>query len=217
MNKLEIIASCEAFVKERMKDYEPGHDWQHTDRVRRLALRINEKEGGDPFFVELIALLHDVGDFKFFKGDEKEAETFIREKLLSFGADQETAERVVDSTQRVSFKGSGVKETMESPEGKIVQDADRLDAMGAIGAARCFSYGAVNHRPLYDPDKPPTTHETFEEYKKYKSTSLNHFYEKLLLLKDRMNTETGKELAEGRHKFLETYVEQFLAEWNGER
>jgi len=217
MNKKEIISKTETFVRERMQEYDPAHDWMHVDRVRNLALRIAKHEDGDAFIIELTALLHDVLDFKLFKGKKVEGERLVTDVLISAGADAETSNKVVDVIQRVSFKGSGVKDDMPYLEGKIVQDADRLDALGAIGIARCFYVGAQRETPIYDPNIKPVTHESFEMYKSYKGTSINHFYEKVLLLKDRMHTDTAKKIAEGRHAFIETYLEQFLAEWDGER
>lgn len=218
MDSTDLIKQTESFIKERTKTNEPGHDWQHVDRVRNMALRIAKNEGGDALVIELGALLHDVADHKFHGGDTTVGANVAREFLASHGLDQDTIERVAHIVEHVSFKGAGEPNRIASIEGKIVQDADRIDAIGAIGAARCFSYGAKQGRPLYDPEGVTVENATAKQNKNRKaSSSLHHFYEKLLLLKDRMNTETGKKIAEARHEFLEQYVEQFLAEWKGER
>lgn len=218
MNHRKLIERTESFVKEKVGRNEPGHDWQHVDRVRNMALRIAKSEGGDPLVIELGALLHDVADHKFHGGDSTVGGNVAREFLASQNVEPDTIDRVAHIVEHISFKGAGEPNRIASLEGKIVQDADRLDAMGAIGVARCFSYGAKESRPLYDPEGVTVENATAEQNKNRKaSSSLHHFYEKLLLLKDRMNTKTGKETAEGRHAFTEKYLEQFLAEWNGDR
>lgn len=190
-----------------------GHDWHHINRVRRLAKQIAAAEGANEELAELAALVHDISDWKFHNGDDsvgpREAERLLREE----GAAPEVIEQVVDIVRTISYKGAGVVTAMNSLEGKCVQDADRLDAIGAIGIARCFAYGGHAGRSMYDPDEPPVMHATAEAYKASKGHSLNHFYEKLFLLKDRMNTPTGLALAEERHQFMEEYVRQFLKEW----
>jgi uncharacterized protein len=167
--------------------------------------------------VELAALVHDIADWKFHGGDDaigpRQAEQLLRQE----GASEEVIDQVVDIVATISFKGAGVRTEMKTLEGKCVQDADRLDALGAIGIARCFAYGGHAGRSMYDPDVPPVLHDTAEAYKAAKGTSLNHFYEKLLLLKDRMNTATGYALAQELHRFMEEFVERFLEEWNGAR
>lgn len=192
-----------------------GHDWHHINRVRRLAKQIAAVEGANQELAELAALVHDIADWKFHNGDDsvgpREAERLLSEE----GATPEVIEQVVDIVRTISYKGAGVVTAMNTLEGQCVQDADRLDAIGAIGIARCFAYGGHAGRLMYDPGEPPVMHATAEAYKASKGHSLNHFYEKLFLLKDRMNTATGRALAEERHKYMEAFVERFLAEWNG--
>lgn len=192
-----------------------GHDWHHINRVRRLAKQIAAAEGANQELAELAALVHDIADWKFHNGDDsvgpREAERLLSEE----GATPGVIEQVVDIVRTISYKGAGVVTAMNTLEGQCVQDADRLDAIGAIGIARCFAYGGHAGRLMYDPNEPPVMHATAEAYKASKGHSLNHFYEKLFLLKDRMNTVTGRELAEERHKYMEAFVERFLAEWNG--
>lgn len=193
-----------------------GHDWHHINRVRRLAKRIAAAEGADQNVAELAALVHDIADWKFHQGDEgigpREAERLLRNE----GAAPEVIEQVVDIVRTISFKGAGVVTPMKTLAGRCVQDADRLDAIGAIGIARCFAYGGHAGRSLYDPDEAPVMHATAEAYKASKGHSLNHFYEKLFLLKDRMNTATGRAMAEARHRYMEEFVRRFLKEWEGE-
>jgi len=193
-----------------------GHDWHHINRVRRLAKQIAAAEGANQELAELAALVHDIADWKFHNGDDsvgpREAERLLSEE----GATPEVIEQVVDIVRTISYKGAGVVTAMNTLEGQCVQDADRLDAIGAIGIARCFAYGGHAGRLMYDPDEPPVMHATAEAYKASKGHSLNHFYEKLFLLKERMNTATGRTLAEERHQFMEEFVERFLAEWDGQ-
>ncbi len=193
-----------------------GHDWHHVDRVRRVALRLADAEGADRFIVELAALLHDVADWKFHGGDETAGPRAAREWLASLDVDAGTIEHVCEIVAGLSFKGAGVATEMPTIEGRVVQDADRLDALGAIGVARTFAYGGHRGQPLHDPDAAPVLHESFAAYKEPGGTSLNHFHEKLLLLKDRMQTESGRRWAETRHAYVEEFVERFLSEWNGE-
>ncbi len=187
-----------------------GHDWWHVWRVWRLARRIAEVEGGDLYVVELAALGHDVEDHKLGRPPGTLA-TWLEEA----GVDGASAARVVEIAQRVSFKGAGVADEMPTLEGQIVQDADRLDALGAIGIARTFAYGGAKGRLLYDPSESPQLHGSFEEYKNAGSSSLMHFYEKLFLLKDRLHTPAARAIARERHAFMEQFVERFLAEWSG--
>jgi uncharacterized protein len=194
-----------------------GHDWFHIERVRNVALAIAREEGADLFVVELAALLHDVADWKFAGGDHEAGPRAAREWLKSLGVPQPTIDHVTTVIAGLSFKGAGVETPMSTIEGRCVQDADRLDAIGAIGIARAFAYGGHKGRAMYDPDVPPQPHASFEAYKKNTGPTINHFYEKLLLLKARMNTETGKRLAEQRHAVLEEFLEEFFAEWVGER
>lgn len=187
-----------------------GHDWWHVWRVWRLARRIAAAEGAELRVVELAALGHDVEDHKV----GRPAGTLAR-WLTEAGVDEATAARVVEIAQRVSFRGAGVPDTMPTLEGRVVQDADRLDAIGAVGIARAFAYGGAKGRLLYDPSETPQRHASFEEYKKTNSSSLMHFYEKLFLLKDRLHTPTARALAEERHAFMEAFVQRFLDEWEG--
>lgn len=193
-----------------------GHDWHHTDRVRRVALRLAAEEHADPFVVELAALLHDVADWKFHGGDETAGPRTTRQWLTKLDVDQQTIEHVASIIAGLSFKGAGVATDMPTIEGRVVQDADRLDAIGAIGIARTFAYGGHLGQPMHDPEIAPTMHATFDAYKKPGGTSLNHFHEKLLLLHNRMQTTAGRRWAESRHAYLAEFVDRFLKEWNGE-
>jgi uncharacterized protein len=210
----ELVCRVAEHIKAKFASESSGHDWHHIHRVWKLARQIGAKEGANQEVVELGALVHDIADWKFHDGDDsvgpREAERLLREE----GASTENIEQVVEIVATISYKGAGVTTAMKSLEGQCVQDADRLDAIGAIGIARCFAYGGHAGRLMYDPDEPPVMHATAEAYKASKGHSLNHFYEKLFLLKDRMNTESGKALAEERHRFMEQYVECFLEEWN---
>jgi len=205
------IKQTEEFVKNKLMGEHTGHDWWHIHRVRNLALKLAEKENADLYIVELAALLHDIADWKF--TDDKNV---VRDWLKSISIEDSSIEKITKIIDEISFKGAGVITPMSTIEGQCVQDADRLDAIGAIGVARCFAYGASKQREIYNPEIKPVMHTSFEQYKKSEGTSLNHFYEKLFLLKDRMNTQTGKDIAEQRHKFMENYVEQFLKEWNND-
>lgn len=215
MTNEQIIQKTADFIKQEFSDDSSGHDWWHIYRVWKNAIAICEIEKADAFIVELAALLHDLDDWKFnAAGDE----TPHRAKawLESCHVDSSIADSVCEIIRHISYKGAGVENKMDSLEGFIVQDADRLDAIGAIGIGRAFAYGGYKNRPLYDPDSPPTMHASFEEYKNSKSATINHFYEKLLLLKDRMNTATAKRIAEQRHKVMEDFLSQFMLEWEGE-
>ncbi len=182
-----------------------------------MALKIARNEGDvDTFVVQLGALLHDIADWKFHGGDESVGIEVARKWLEKLGVDEQTIEHVCRIIETVSFKGAGVSSKPDSKEGMIVQDADRLDALGAIGIARCFATGAKLNREIHNPEKKPVFHRDFDSYKNSNSTSINHFYEKLLLLKDRMNTLTAKQIAEERHKFMEQFLERFFKEWEGE-
>jgi len=213
MNNSELLANTIAFVKEQLKDAEGGHDWFHIERVYKNALSIAQDETCDLLVVQLGALLHDIADSKFHGGDETVgpvlAKAFLKEQQL----DNSTVEHVIKIIENISFKGGNFEQEFNSKELQIVQDADRLDAMGAIGIARTFNYGGFKNRPLYNPDIQPMVNMSKETYKNSDSPTLNHFYEKLLLLKDRMNTETAKQLAQQRHRFMENFLSQFYAEW----
>jgi uncharacterized protein len=216
MSPNEILGCTADHVRTALSGEGTGHDWHHTDRVRRVALQLAVAEGADRFVVELAALLHDLADWKFHDGDEMAAPRIARQWLASLGVDEPTIEHVASIVADLSFKGAGVATEMPTVEGRVVQDADRLDALGAIGVARTFAYGGHCGQPLHDPDVAPVLHGTFAAYKKPGGTSLNHFYEKLLLLKGRMQTETGRAWAERRHKYLEDFVAQFLSEWTSQ-
>lgn len=211
-----IISQTSVMVQSRFADDVTGHDWWHVDRVRRTSIQIARAEGAEPELCELVALLHDLGDWKFHRGDESAGPRMAAEWLYSLQVPAATIAQVCGMIAGVSFKGAGVPTQMPTLEGKCVQDADRLDALGAIGIARAFSYGGACGRRMYDPASPPEVHATFTAYKAGKGPTLNHFYEKLLLLKDRMQTETGRRLAEERHAFMESFLTQFLREWNVE-
>jgi uncharacterized protein len=217
MNKEKIIAATIAFVKKELKNAEGGHDWFHIARVFKNTLLISKDEKVAIFVVSLAALLHDIADPKFYNGDEtvgpKVATTFLKEQKV----DTVIITHVINIIKHISFKNSFDKEAKKftSKELEVVQDADRLDAIGAIGIARCFNYGGFKNRALYDPEIIPNLNMTKEQYKNSDAPTLNHFYEKLLLLKDQMNTASGKKIAAQRHAFMETYLLQFYNEWDG--
>ncbi len=213
----QIVDKTVQLVKEKLGEDSTGHDYFHIMRVRALAVRLAIEEGADAYVVELAALLHDIADWKFHDGDLDAGPKVASEWLKSLDEKPETVEKVAVIIKEVSYKGAGVKTTPSSIEGKVVQDADRLDALGAIGIARTFAYGGKFERPMYDPDQPPVMHQTFEEYKGSRGTTLNHFYEKILLLKERLNTDAARALAEERHKYVEDFVERFLSEWEGKK
>lgn len=214
---MSLIDKTIVFVKEKLKDAEAGHDWFHIQRVYKNALLIANGEQCNLEVVKLGALLHDIADSKFHNGDESVGPKVAREFLESQNASEEVIVHVVNIIENISFKGGNFKKKFTSKELEIVQDADRLDALGAIGIARTFNYGGFKNRPLYNPDIAPNLSMTKEEYKNNEAPTLNHFYEKLLLLKDKMNTETGKKIAEERHRFMELFLSQFYAEWEGEK
>ncbi len=209
-----VIQKTEEFVKETLEG-DSGHDWWHIHRVRNTALTLAKEENANEFIVELAALLHDIADHKFHGGDELMGARVAKKWLRNFPIPDSTTNHVCEIIAKISFKGAGVSTPMESTEGKVVQDADRLDALGAIGIARAFSYGGFKRREMYNPGIPPVMHTSFEAYKNDKGHTINHFYEKLFLLKDRMNTESGKKMAEERHNFMIEYVERFKNEWKG--
>ncbi|HEX6750015.1 MAG TPA: HD domain-containing protein [Longimicrobium sp.] len=212
----EILARTEAHVRREMSGEGTGHDWWHVHRVRRTALRLAEEEGADPYVTELAALLHDVADHKFHGGDHTAGPRAARAWLEAAGAEPETVDHVCEIVAGLSFKGAGVPTPMRTPEGRVVQDADRLDALGAVGIARAFAYGGSRGRPLHDPDAAPEMHDSFEAYKSGAGATTAHFHEKLLLLRDRMNTAAARRVAEGRHRFMEAFLARFHAEWEGE-
>lgn len=208
-----LIAATENFVQQKLPPDATGHDWPHAFRVRRNAMEIARSEGADLRVVELAALLHDIADHKFHGGDETAGPREARRWLEGQDVQKPVADEVCQIIARLSFKGAKVNAEPLSLAGQCVQDADRLDALGAIGVARAFAYGGHKGRLLYDPAKPPQLHDSFEAYKKGDGPTLNHFYEKLLLLKDRMHTTTGRRMAEERHAFLEEFLRHFLDEW----
>lgn len=210
-----MIEKAAEFVRKSLEGAEGGHDWWHIYRVWQLSKRIAMTEDVDVFVVELGALLHDIADSKFHDGDEEIGPRTARRFLESSGVDADTVSHVERIVASISFKGEGHVQAFRSPELDVVQDADRLDAMGAIGIARTFNYGGYKNRRLYDPDIPPNRNMTREEYKRSDAPTLNHFYEKLLLLRDRMNTVTGREMADRRHAFMERFLEEFYEEWDG--
>ncbi|MBL4593252.1 MAG: HD domain-containing protein [Flavobacteriales bacterium] len=211
----QLIENTIQFVKETLHDAEGGHDWFHIERVWKNAKLIAQSEDVDIEIIEIAALLHDIADSKFNDGDEK----IGPKKALDFLIDQDADYRIIDHVlaiiENVSFKGGTQARTFNSIELDVVQDADRLDALGAIGIARTFNYGGFKNRTIYNPDIQPELNMSAEKYKTSTAPSINHFYEKLLLLKDKMNTPTGKEIAEKRHQFMEQYLEQFYTEWSG--
>ncbi len=217
MPQQEQINKTITFVKQQLQDAEGGHDWFHTLRVFNNSILIAENEAVDLFVVQLGALLHDIADSKFHNGDETIGPKQAKDFLISIAVEEEIIDHVVNIIENISFKGGNEAQKFNSLELQVVQDADRLDAIGAIGIARTFNYGGFKNRTLYHPDIAPNLNMSKEEYKVSNAPTINHFYEKLLLLKDRMNTETGKKIALQRHQFMETYLEQFYAEWNGER
>lgn len=209
------IAKTIDFVKAHLAKAEGGHDWFHTERVYNNALLIAKNEKVDVFIVSLGALLHDIADSKFYNGDETIGPKIAREFLFKLNIDSIVIEHVINIIKHISFKGGNEKQTFSSPELNVIQDADRLDAIGAIGIARCFNYGGFKNRQLYNPDIKPNLSMTKAEYKSSTAPTINHFYEKLLLLKDRMNTKTGTQLANKRHEFMLSYLDEFYKEWNG--
>jgi uncharacterized protein len=211
----EIIGKTVEFVKTELKNAESGHDWWHVERVRRNALKIAATEPVNLFVVELAALLHDVADQKFHGGDETVGLLKARSFLSGLEAGEAVTDHVLAIMKNVSFKGGNYIPDFSSVELDVVRDADRLDAIGAIGIARAFSYGGYKGREFYNPDIKPESGMTVDQYKAAKTHTINHFYEKLLLLKDRMNTETGRRMAGQRHQFMVIYLEQFFREWEG--
>ncbi|MCE9647103.1 MAG: HD domain-containing protein [Chloroflexi bacterium] len=214
MTQKDIIQRTAEYIKQEFSDDPSGHDWWHIYRVWKNAAAICRQEKADAFIVELAALLHDLDDWKF---NENGDETPHRAKawMNQCGVDSQVNEQVCEIIMHISYKGARVENKMKSLEGFIVQDADRLDAIGAIGIGRAFAYGGYRNRPMYDPESSNQMHASFEEYKNSKSATINHFYEKLLLLRDRMNTPAAKRMAEGRHEVMLRFLDQFMSEWEG--
>ena len=215
--KMILIDKTIAFVKEKLDNAEGGHDWFHIERVYKNSILIAKEEDCDIMVVKLGALLHDIADSKFHDGDETIGPKTARTFLESENVFEETINHVINIIENISFKGGNFENKFSSKELEIVQDADRLDAIGAIGIARTFNYGGFKNRALYNPSIAPNLNMSKEEYKNSNSPTLNHFYEKLLLLKDKMNTATGKKIALERHKYMENFLSQFYAEWEGEK
>lgn len=212
---MSLIADTILFVKEQLKNAEGGHDWFHIERVYKTAQVIAAAEDCDLEVVTLAALLHDIADSKFHNGDETIGPKVARAFLEANQVLPATVDHVIAIIENISFKGGNFDQQFHSKELAIVQDADRLDAIGAIGIARTFNYGGFKNRALYDPEIKPNLSQTKEEYKKNEAPTINHFYEKLLLLTDKMNTETGKKMAKKRHDFMVHFLAQFYAEWEG--
>lgn len=214
MDQHDIIQKTAEYIKTEFSGDSSGHDWWHIHRVWKNALTLCEHEKADGFIVQLAALLHDLDDWKF---NESGDETPLRAKawLDSCAVESSIAEKVCEIITHISYKGANVENKMRSLEGFIVQDADRLDAIGAVGIGRAFAYGGYKNRPMYDPETSNTMHKSFEEYRNSKSATVNHFYEKLLLLKEMMNTKTAKRIAEQRHQVMLDFLDQFMNEWEG--
>ena len=210
-----IIDKTCKFVEDKLSGDGSGHDWWHIFRVWTLAKKIAVEEKAQVEIVELGALLHDIADWKFHDGDDSIGPEIAREFLNNHDVEPNLSDSVVEIISTVSYKGAGIATPMRTLEGKIVQDADRLDAIGALGIARTFAYGGYKNRLIYHPDEKPVLHESYEDYKKNEGHTINHFYEKLLLLRERMNTKTGKQIADGRHQFMQKFLEQFYREWDG--
>ncbi len=214
---MSLVNNTILFVREQLENAEGGHDWFHIERVYKNALYIASEENCQLEVVQLAALLHDIADSKFHNGDESLGPKIAREFLVSQNATPETIDHVIAIIENISYKGGNFDKKFSSIELDIVQDADRLDAMGAIGIARTFNYGGFKNNPIYNPKSQPKLNMIKEEYKSSKAPTINHFYEKLLLLKDRMNTKTGAEIAKQRHAFMVQFLGQFYAEWDGKR
>jgi uncharacterized protein len=213
---MDLISKTILFVKEKLENAEGGHDWFHIQRVYKNALLIAKGEKCDLTIVKLGALLHDIADSKFHSGDETVGPKVARAFLESEGVSETVISHVIQIIDNISFKGGKTEKTFSSIELDIVQDADRLDAIGAIGIARAFNYGGFKNRTIYNPEVSPNLHMSKEEYKNSQAPTINHFYEKLLLLKDKMNTETGKHIAQERHHYMQGFLAQFYGEWEGE-
>ncbi|MCR9182682.1 MAG: HD domain-containing protein [Flavobacteriaceae bacterium] len=211
----KLIEKTIQFVKEALINAEGGHDWFHIERVYKNSCLIAQGESCDLLVVQLAALLHDIADSKFYNGDETIGPAYAKAFLEKENTPKDSIEHVIKIIENISFKGGNEKASFQSKELAIVQDADRLDAIGAIGIARAFNYGGFKNRKLYDPEIKPNLQLTKEEYKNSTAPTINHFYEKLLRLKDLMNTETGKKIAQERHTFMESYLSQFYIEWKG--
>lgn len=216
MTKQQIIKKTADHVRKKFDGEGSGHDWWHIERVWKIAINIGKKEKADLFVVQLAALLHDIADWKFHNNDDTVGPRVAHDWLKKLKVDDSTIDKVKYIVQNVSYKGGANQHKMKNIEGKVVQDADRLDAIGAIGIARAFAYGGFKQRPMHDPRIKPRTYKSLSELKKskYVHTSVNHFYEKMLLVKDIMNTKTGRRMASKRHAFMERYLSEFYKEWS---
>lgn len=211
MNKALILEKTRDFVKEKMYKEGSGHDWFHVERVCNMSKYLAQKESADMFIVEMTALLHDIDDWKF---SDVYNTTVTEEFLKSVEVSEEDSNRILNIIKTMSYKGGVVDSTQNTIEGMVVQDADRLDALGAIGIARAFAYGGSKNRSMYDPSIKPIDFKSLDEVKNKDNHTINHFYEKLFKLKDLMNTNTAKEIAKKRHKYMEDFIEEFYSEWN---
>ncbi len=214
MNTSSIVAKTKDYIRTRLSGESTGHDWFHTERVWRVANFLSLREGGDSTVVQLAALLHDIADWKFHDGNDSVGPQMADQWLSSCDVSNGIRQRVCNIIEENSFKGAGHTERPSDIEGKIVQDSDRLDAIGAIGIARAFAYGGFRGQPIYDPTIIPVVHQDFEAYKKTGTTTINHFYEKLLILAERMNTQTAREMARRRHHYMRDFLQEFMLEWN---
>lgn len=210
---MNLFEEVKFLVEEKFKKESADHDWYHIERVLKLSEHIQRQEGGNLLVVQLAALLHDISDYKLNGGIKNDCGRVSREILMSFNAERGLIDQVCAIVDNVSFKGAGVEDVAESLELDIVRDADRLDAIGAIGIARAFHYGGKNNRSFYEPDLGPSYHTDFDSYSVDKSHTLNHFYEKLFLLKDRLKTKTAQKIGEKRHVLITQFVDEFLGEW----
>lgn len=216
MTRDEIIRRTEQFVRDELDRDSSGHDWWHVYRVREMALHLADREGADRYIVELAALLHDVSDYKLNGGDLERGPRIARDWLIGLGENDRCAAMVAEIIATLSFKGAGTRSEMASIEGKVVQDADRLDAIGAIGIARAFAFGGYAGEAIHEPTLKPHLHATPEEYMRRTGTTINHFYEKLFLLKERMQTPSARIVAERRHQVLSEFIDEFLLEWDAD-
>ena len=215
MKEKTVIEKTKEFVRAKLEGEGSGHDWWHIVRVYNTAKCIGEKEKANLFIVELAALMHDIADWKFHKDNENLGAEITKQWLESLEVEEAVISQVTQIVKTISFKGGTVDSSQRSIEGKVVQDADRLDAIGAMGIARTFAYGGFKNREMYNPEKKPENYSSFEEYKNAEDTTINHFYEKLLLLKELMNTDMGRSLAEERHEYMESFLNEFYSEWEG--
>lgn len=213
----QIVERTANYVKDTLAGDSSGHDWFHALSVWKNAVRIGRAENANMLVVELGALLHDIADYKYHDGDTTVGPKVARDWLTALNVEEPVIHDVCEIIETISFKGASVKAiSMRTLEGKVVQDADRLEAIGAIGIARAFAYGGAKGRLMYDPAVQPELHDSFEKYKSSNGHTINHFYEKLLLLKEKFNTKSGRAIAEGRHQFMELFLKQFFNEWNAE-